>query len=49
MKSKKYHIVWKVPNSIEQEVKSIPLTHKYMTAHFSGLEPTGQYKVAGLS
>ena len=36
MKNKKYHTVGKLQNQISElwkEVKLIPLTHKYMTAH----------------
>jgi hypothetical protein len=39
---KNYHPVGTVPKSneqiIEKEVKSLPLTHIYMTTHFPGLE-----------
>ena len=40
MKNTKYHTVGTFPNPIEissKEANSIPLTHKYMTAHFPDL------------
>ena len=41
---KKYHTVGTVPQSnrkiVEIEVKSIPLTHKFMNAHIFGLIQT---------
>jgi hypothetical protein len=45
MKRKKYHPVEIVPKSnrkIVKQAKSIPLKHKYMTGHFSGLVQTLQ-------
>jgi hypothetical protein len=41
MKNNKYYTAGTIPKSnrkiAEREVKSIPLTHKYMTIHFPGL------------
>ena len=36
MKIKKYHTVRTIPKSNIKIAKSIPPTHKYMTAHFPG-------------
>jgi len=52
MKNKKYHTAGRFPKSnrkIVKEAKSIPLTHKYMTAHFPDLVQALQSKVAGLN
>ena len=37
MKNKNYHTVGTVPKSNRKDAKRIPLTLKYMTAHFPGL------------
>ena len=37
---KKYHAIGTIPKSLK-EAKLIPLTHNYMTDHFSGLEHAG--------
>jgi len=46
MKEKKYHTVGTVPKFyrkiVETDVKSISLTHKYMTGQFPGLTQTLQ-------
>jgi hypothetical protein len=46
MKNEKYHTVRTFPKSyrkLQKEAKSIPLTHKYMTAHFPGMAQAFQY------
>jgi len=45
MKNKNYHTVGTIPTSNIKTVgrgKGIPLTHKYMTAHFPDLVPALQ-------
>jgi hypothetical protein len=52
MKHRKLHTVRTFPNELSKwwnEEKSIPLTHKYMTAHVPVLVQALQYKVAGLN
>ena len=44
-KIKKYHTVGTILKSkLQKEATSIPLTHKYMAAHFHGRGQTLQYK-----
>lgn len=50
MKKKKYHIVRAIPKSdIEFVGGGIPLTHKHMTVHFTGMIQALQYNVVGLN
>ena len=51
MKNKKYHTVRTFPKSnrkIVERGKLIPLTHKYMTAHFPGLVQYFNKKFRGM-
>jgi hypothetical protein len=50
-KPRQYHIVWSISKSniAERDNIDTPNTHKYMTAHFPGLEQAHKSKVVGLN